>query len=296
MLLQIDHTTVYRYARPVTLGTHRLMVRPMEGHDVQVRSSTLAITPACRTRWIQDVFGNSIAILDFAEPAAELRVESRVTVEQYNTNPFDFVLDHYAGELPFRYSEDEAIDIAPFLRRQFPQDEPAIQNWIRPYLNAQGRARTLDFLTAITRSMPLYFQYTRREEPGVQSPGETLNKRAGSCRDFALLLMEAARQLGLAARFASGYLCRASSSNQAQEAASDATHAWAEIYLPGAGWKGFDPTCGILAADLHLRVAVSRHPGQAAPVSGSFIGAPGDDLGMIVTVNARAAEDTPPAT
>lgn len=285
MLLSISHVTVYRYSEPVRLGAHRLMVRPLEGHDVQIRSSTLQISPAYRLRWIQDVFGNSIALVDFQEMANEMRVESTVTVEQYNKNPFDFVVDPFAMELPFQYPTDEWTDVAPYLQRMHPGDDTAIRNWIRPFLNVNGRARTMDFLTALNKSVPMSFTYRRREEQGVQGPGETLQRRSGSCRDFALLLIETARALGLAARFVSGYLCQAS--DGVHEAALGATHAWAEIYLPGAGWKGFDPTCGILAADSHVRVAVTRLPSQAVPVAGIYDGTTAFYRGLQVLVDAR---------
>jgi len=286
MLLEISHHTLYRYSQPVSFSPHRLMVRPMEGHDVQIRSSILRLQPAHRLRWLHDVFDNSIAIADFTEPAAELRVESLVTVEQYNTNPFDFVLDPEATRLPFLYRPEELPDLLPYLQRDHPADEEALRHWLRPFLKPGGGTATLDFLTALNQSIPLAFTYTRREEPGVQSPGETLRRRAGSCRDFALLFMEAARHLGLAARFVSGYLCE--SGHVRFDAASGATHAWAEIYLPGAGWKGFDPTCGLLAADHHVRVAVARDPRQATPIRGAFLGPAAAFLGLEVTVKARA--------
>jgi transglutaminase-like putative cysteine protease len=285
MLLSISHITVYRYSQPVRLGAHRLMVRPLEGHDVQIRSSTLRIAPAYRLRWIQDIFGNSIALVDFLEPASEMRVESAVTVEQYNNNPFDFVVDPYATELPFQYLPDDQVDVAPYLHRMYPGEDTAIRNWVRPFLGINGRARTMEFLTALNKSVPMSFNYRRREEPGVQSPGETLQRRSGSCRDFALLLIETARAMGLAARFVSGYLCQAA--DGVHEAALGATHAWAEIYLPGAGWKGFDPTCGILAADSHVRVAVTRLPAQAVPVSGIYDGTMAYYRGLQVLVEAR---------
>lgn len=293
MILQIRHQTIYRYARPVKFGPHRLVIRPLEGHDVQIRSSGLTLAPAHRIRWVHDVFDNSIALVDFLEPSQEMNVISTVKVEQFNINPFDFILDASAMELPFSYSPEETKDVAVYSDMQYPQDRAAIQGWIKPFLNLQGRARTLDFLSSINKSFPLFFQYTRREEPGVQSPAETLRKRAGSCRDFALLLMEAARHLGLAARFVSGYLCHLET-EAPPDAASHATHAWTEIYLPGAGWKGFDPTSGILAADLHVRVAVTRTPSQAVPVMGTFSGSSRDFLGMTVTVDARAMKESAP--
>lgn len=285
MLLSIDHTTNYRYARPVKFGPHKLMIRAIEGHDVQIRKSGLSISVPHRIRWLDDVFGNSVALVEFQQPAAELHVHSTLEVEQFNTNPFDFVLEEQAVELPFRYGIDEAHDVAPFLRRHFPQDDETIRGWVRPFLSVTGTAGTADFLLALAKSVPIAFQYNVREEPGVQSPGTTLSLRAGSCRDFALLFMEGARLMGMAARYVSGYLCRADADGMLAQA-SDATHAWVEVYLPGAGWKGIDPTCGILAADYHVRTAVTRTPEQAVPVGGTFEASPSDYLAMDVKVHA----------
>jgi len=290
MLLKIEHITRYEYSRPVTFGQHRLMLRPLEGHDVQIRSSNLLVRPAGRIRWAHDIFDNSVAILHFNEPGIELVIESRVLVEQYNINPFDFVLDPAAVELPFRYSEAEWPDASGYLRRQHPEDDAAIASWLRPFQSVSGRTRTFDFLLALNKSVPLYFSYQRREEAGVQTPGFTLSHRAGSCRDFALLLMETARYLGLAARFVSGYLCQ--DGPTPADVATGSTHAWTEIYLPGAGWKGFDPTCGILAADTHVRAAVAREPGQAAPITGSFVGPVEAFRSLNVEVNVEFVKPT----
>lgn len=289
MLLSIEHGTTYRYARPVEFGLHKLMIRALEGHDVQIRQSGLAISVPHRIRWLQDIFGNSVALVELLEPGSELQIHSSLQVEQFNTDPFDFVLDRNAVEFPFRYMAEDAHDTAPFLRRHHPEDESAIRAWVRPFLDAKGRGKTLDFFTVLTKSIPIAFQYNVREEPGVQSPGQTLNLRTGSCRDFALLFMEAARLMGVAARYVSGYLCRADAGGTLAQA-SDATHAWVELYLPGAGWKGFDPTCGILAADYHVRTAVTRAPEQAVPVNGTFKGSPADYRGMEVKVHAVRVE------
>jgi len=289
MLLSIEHTTTYRYAHPVKFGPHKLMVRAIEAHDVQIRKSGLTISVPHRIRWLCDIFGNSVAVVELLEKASALTINSTLQVEQYNTNPFDFVLEPQALELPIHYRAEEAHDVAPFLRRHHPGDEDAVRSWIRPFLKADGTAKTLDFFYALSKSVPIAFQYNVREEPGVQSPGKTLSLRAGSCRDFALLFMEAARLLGVAARYVSGYVCRADAGGTLAQA-SDSTHAWVELYLPGAGWKGIDPTCGILAADSHVRTAVTRSPEQAVPVSGTFGGAPSDYLGMDVTVNAVREE------
>lgn len=294
MRLHIEHHTTYRYSKPVRFGPHRLLLRPREGHDVQIKESSLQISPTHRIRWVHDVFDNSVAEVQFLNESTELRIQSTLTLWQNNFDPFDFVLEPYASVLPFQYDEALSNDIMPYFKRHAPQDDEALKNWVRPYLNTKGQASTLDFLTAINRSVPMFFQYQQREEPGIQSPGETLQKRSGSCRDFALLMMEAARYLGLAARFVSGYLCETHAGPQF-EAASGATHAWTEIYLPGAGWKGFDPTCGILAATHHVRVASARDPAQASPISGAFIGTASTQQSLEVEVRAVALDD-PSAT
>lgn len=287
MLLKILHSTRYFYQRPVRFGPHRLLIRAIEGHDVQIRDSSLSVSPNARVRWLRDVFGNSIAIADFLEEATQLEIHSSLKVEQFNTNPFEFVLDESAVTLPFTYAPFEAFDVAPYCQIVHLEDVDVVRNWIRPFLDAKGAARTLDFFTALTKSVPLFFTYAPREEPGVQTPGETLKKRSGSCRDFALLLMEAARQLGVAARFVSGYLCRPIG-DDSSIIVRDSTHAWAELYLPGAGWKGFDPTSGTMAADLHVRTGVARVPDQANPVTGSFGGDFSNFLRMEVSVDASA--------
>ncbi len=271
MILSIYHKTRYTYREPVRFGVHRALIRPMEGHDLKIRSSGLSVSPSHKIRWAHDVFNNCVALVEFTEPSDELVIESTAEAGQSNPTPLDFALEPHALRLPMKYSEIEMRDIAPFLLWSFPGDAPSVSAWISPFLDIHGTAGTLDFFIALNQSVPLFFSYSRRETPGVQSPAETLRARSGSCRDFALLLMEAAKSMGCAARFVSGYLC--GNDEASQEAAAGATHAWTEIYLPGAGWKGFDPTCGRLADDYHVRVAVSREPFQAPPISGSFSGA-----------------------
>jgi transglutaminase-like putative cysteine protease len=285
MLLAIEHTTLYRYARPVKFGRHKLMIRPIEGHDVKIRRSGLTISVPQRVRWVHDVFGNSVAVVELLEDASELTFHSTLEVQQFNTNPFDFVLEKHALECPFLYRGEEGFDVASYLQSQHPGDADAVRAWIRPFLTVNGTAKTVEFFTALAKSVPIAFDYNAREEPGVQAPAQTLRLRAGSCRDFALLFIEAARSMGVAARYVSGYLCRADAEGTLAQA-SDATHAWVELYLPGAGWKGFDPTCGILAADYHVRTAVTRTPEQAVPVAGTFEGSPADYLGLHVKVHS----------
>lgn len=285
MILDVYHKTRYSYRQPVNFGIHRCFIRPIEGHDLKIRSSRLEISPDYQIRWVQDVFNNCVALVSFDKPSDELVIESEVVVEQFNTNPFNFVLDAHAVDLPIQYTDEEKLDISPFLLPSSLSNGNAVRDWISPFLDMNGKAKTMDFLTALNSSVPMYFSYARRETPGVQSPAETLRIRSGSCRDFALLIMEAARAMGLATRFVSGYLC--GNDDVSQEAAAGATHAWAEIYLPGAGWKGFDPTCGRLADDYHIRVAVSREPYQTLPVSGSYIGDQSLFTGLDIDVKVK---------
>lgn len=288
VLLRIEHTNIYRYTRPVEWTTHRLMLRPAESHGLQVQSEALEIQPAHRISWEHDVFYNSVAQVNFTEKADELIISSCYTVRQFNINPFDFVMEIYTNELPFEYQGDEVHDLSPYLAQQFPEDMAVVREWCQPFLEWKGHSQTLDFLLTMNSAVAADFRYGRREEPGIQRPARTLELGTGSCRDFALLFMEAARVMGLAARYVSGYLC--SMDDEKREEASDATHAWVEIYLPGAGWKGFDPTCGILAAGLHVRVAATRNPAQATPIRGSYLGEASLFRNMEVTVNAHAIQ------
>ncbi len=291
MLLKIDHINIYKYTRPVELTVHRLMLRPAESHGLQIRSEKLEIHPAHTLSWEHDVFYNSVAQVNFTEKTQELRIASQYTVEQFNINPFNFVLEIYTNDLPFDYRGDDVDDLAPYLIPQYPEDQPAIHEWLRPFLDSKGRGATLEFLLALNEAVAATFGYGAREEAGVQTPAQTLTLRTGSCRDFALLFMEAARHMGLAARYVSGYLC--SADDKEPEVAANATHAWTEIYLPGGGWKGFDPTCGILAAGLHVRVAATRNPQQATPIRGSYLGDASLFQDMSVSIDARVVEASP---
>jgi transglutaminase-like putative cysteine protease len=291
VLLNIQHTNIYRYKQPVELTLHRLMLRPAESHEVTIRSERLDIYPKHQLRWEHDVFYNSVALVNFEEKAQELWIRSSYTVEKLKLNPFEFVLEIYTNELPFAYKGDEADDLLPYMKPQFPDDGQAIHDWVKGRLDANGRAKTLDFLLNLNSSIPTDFSYSRREEPGIQTPAETLARRSGTCRDFALLFMEAARHMGLAARYVSGYLCN--SEDEDVDIAANATHAWTEIYLPGGGWRGFDPTSGILAAGYHVRVAATRNPSQATPIRGSYLGDPSLFIGMDVSIKARAIAPSP---
>lgn len=280
--IHIDHETTYRYAQPVRFEPHQLMVRPREGHDLRIEQSNLAINVPHQIRWLRDIYDNSIARVHFHEPAELLSLRSRVEVIQYNLNPLDFLIDSYAWHYPFLYSPRERPDLIPYQLTIFPQQQSALRSWMVAFWKPGQSVETLELLTQVNRAIHQQMRYQRREESGVQSPEETLALQSGSCRDLAVLLMEACRCWGLASRFVSGYLL------VPEEHAS--THAWAEIYLPGAGWKGFDPTHGTMADANHVPVAVSRHPEGAAPVSGAFIGPVEAFLSMEVKVRLRRGD------
>ncbi|MBP2311446.1 transglutaminase family protein [Azospirillum soli] len=294
MTLDIRHTTTYRYARPVTFGDHRLMFRPRDSHDLRLIETGLVITPTpAKVRWLHDVFGNSIAVASFDQPADELRFQSHIRVEHYPLDAPEFPIEDYARTYPFSYTAEEVPDLARTTQRHYPDPDHRVDDWAKRFvlIGENGPPDTQDMLVAMTRSIKESFTYQARDDEGTQSPVETLEKGTGSCRDFALLMMEAARSLGFAARFVSGYLY-----DPARDGVEGgcvmgggATHAWVEIYLPGAGWVEFDPTNGIIGNKSLIRVAVARDPSQAIPLSGSWTGAPADYLGMTVDVQVTSA-------
>jgi transglutaminase-like putative cysteine protease len=267
MKIRIRHRTTYNYSQPVSFGQHKIMVRPREGHDLHIESSVLEISPAHNIRWMRDVNGNSIAKVDFTQTAAQISFYSEVILQQYDTNPLDFILEESAVNYPFIYDPDSLQELTAFMALLYPKDSAVLREWLGQFLKPGNKIQTIALLQNVNTHINRTFQYQRRDDPGVQTPAETLGKNSGSCRDFATLLLEACRCWGMAARFVSGYMqC------EATEAGGASTHAWMEVYLPGAGWKGFDPTSGIMTGVQHVTVAVSRNPENAAPVAGSFQG------------------------
>jgi transglutaminase-like putative cysteine protease len=266
-LLKISHLTEYGFPAPVELLPHRLLLRPREGHDVRIVSSRLEIVPAARVQWHRDVLDNSVAVAHFAASSSRLSIASEVVLEHYDEAPLDFIVEEHAVQYPFDYGRGEEAELAPFRRAVYPEDQAVVAAWVQDR-GLAAPTETYVVLDRLNRAIGGELEYGVREEPGVQSPAVTLGRGGGSCRDYAALFMEASRHLGLAARFVSGYLHA-----PATEAGPGATHAWAEVYLPGAGWKGFDPTGGEVAGGRHIPVAVARHPERVPPVAGSFRGA-----------------------
>jgi transglutaminase-like putative cysteine protease len=265
--LQIHHLTRYQYAETVKLLPHTLHLRPRDGHDIRVQSSKLNISPEFRIHWKRDVYGNSVAVVEFTRDANELVIASEVVVENYEEQPLDFVLEDYARFFPFEYDPGEQIDLAPYKTPIYEQDQAMVSEWVADLCNPANKVDTITMLTTLNTNIANGYRYQLREEEGVQSPSQTLSSGTGSCRDFATLFIESCRHCGLASRFISGYV-----RNESADPWSTATHAWAEVYLPGSGWRGFDPTSGLLVSGDHIAVAVHRHPEAIPPISGSFVG------------------------
>ena len=266
--IKITHTTRYEYAQPVEFLTHKLHIRPREGHDIRIESSQLRISPNYTIRWERDIYGNSIALVDFLDKSRILEVTSNVIVQHYAEQPLEFAVDESALHYPFHYDPLEQIDLIPYQMAVFPRDYPIVQEWLKEVCYPDKSMKTAELLDTLNKAISSHFNYQMREEPGVQSPQQTIELGSGSCRDFAAMFIEACRVFGLASRFVSGYLLLPFE-NASQHMA---THAWAEVYLPGSGWRGFDSTSGTLVAGNHIAVAQHRHPEAIPPVSGSFIG------------------------
>jgi transglutaminase-like putative cysteine protease len=286
-LLTVRHVTTYRYSEAVGLGEHRMMFRPRESHDLRLIAARLDIAPQpAQLRWVHDVFDNSVAVATFSGRTTELRFDSTVTLEHIETDLPDYALEPAAASYPFAYAADDLPDLAPALRRQSPAAD--IDLWATGFLAHAGSTDTLALLRAMTVGIREQLAYTRRIERGVQTPSETLRRGSGSCRDFALLMIDGARALGLAARFVSGYIFVpdvAPADEPAGMRGGGATHAWLQVYLPGAGWVDFDPTNSIIGNRNLIRVAVAWEPAQALPLWGSFIGYASAFLGMEVAVS-----------
>ncbi|MET3927931.1 transglutaminase family protein [Devosia sp. 2618] len=281
-LLSVRHETVYRYARPVKFGDHRMLVRPRDSAEQTLESFKLHITPEpAHIRWIHDVFGNGIAIAEFGNEAEELRIVASMVLDHERPPLPTFEIDQRARNYPFDYGDVDVIDLTPTRRRQFPE-ETEVDDWARQFINKQGATDTAVMLMDMTHGIKAQFNYLRRPDPGTQRPATTLSSGQGTCRDFALLMIEAVRSLGLAARFVTGYLY--SPSREDSHQGGGATHAWCQVYLPGAGWVEFDPTNGIIGTRDLIRVGVAREPRQAIPISGTFVGNKSDYLGMSVDV------------
>lgn len=283
-LLNLSHVTTYSYRQPASFGEHRIMVRPRESYDQHLIDATLNIDPLPRdVRWLQDVFGNSVAIATFDKRATRLVIDSQVQVLHSPAEVEHVDIEEYARLYPFTYSSEEMPDLLRSIERQHLDPQRLIDSWARRFVNPTGKTETLAMLSEMTASIRREFTYVARPEKGTQTPIETLTRRKGTCRDYAMLMIEAVRALGFAARFVSGYVYNPTA--REQRTGGGNTHAWVRVYLPGSGWVEFDPTNGIVGSRGLIRVAVARDIYQAVPISGTWAGFPGSFIDMTVAVN-----------
>lgn len=284
-IVTINHVTRYRYRRDVAFGEHRILVRPRESYDQRVLHAELKIDPEPQfLRWQQDVFGNAVASAQFDARADELEICATAEVEHLPNDRTDIAIEKYAQSYPFTYSAEDMPDLLRSIERSYPDADRAIDSWARSFL-AEGESDTLLVLRGITESLYNDFEYEQRFDHGVQSPLATLTMRKGTCRDYAVLMMEAVRALGFAARFVSGYLY--ATNNEKARIGGHSTHAWLRVFLPGSGWIEFDPTNGIVGNRGLIRVAVAREPHQAVPLSGTWMGQKGSHIDMDVDVRIK---------
>jgi transglutaminase-like putative cysteine protease len=281
--LRIIHTTEYHYREPVRFGVHRVLMRPREGHDLRIIQSMAEASPASSIDWVRDIHGNSIAVVAFRESSRLLRIHSDLMVDLAADRMRECDVAALARQYPFQYEADEQIDILPYRIPSYPHDGPKLREWLRGVYVPGTLVNTLELLKRLNTAIYETLEYKWREEYGVQLPCESLRLGTGSCRDYAVLMMETARHLGFAARFVTGYI-------QMEAGQHGATHAWTEIYLPGAGWRGFDPTNHKMAGPEHVAVAVTREQEKAAPVSGTWEGPSGAFERMEVIVRVEAVQ------
>jgi len=294
-LLTVRHVTTYRYKQLVSFGEHRMMLRPRDSYDQRLIESRLAIDPEPSVlNWTHDVFGNCVAIARFSRRAETLTFDSTIRLDHEPNNALEFALEDYALDYPFSYSSEEIPDLSRTIERQYLDRDRDVDRWAHQFLRKQGPTGTRELLAAMTHAIHDRFTYIARSEIGTQDPALTLRIGSGSCRDFALLMMEAVRSLGIAARFVSGYLAP-SGRVDLKRLGGESTHAWCEVYLPGAGWVEYDPTNGLIGNDELIRVAVVRDPRQAVPISGTWTGFPSDFIDMTVDVSVTPDAPEPAA-
>jgi transglutaminase-like putative cysteine protease len=284
--LKIHHRTTYHYRQPVSLGPHRLMLRPRESRDLRLISSDVAVTPAAVVTWAHDVFGNAVAMATLQAMADNLVIDS-VAELQLNAAAWP-IFDIAASAIfyPFRYSDDEWIDLVALANQQYPDPAGQLSGWARAFVRGNP-TDTLALLKDLSAGVPGRIGYQSREDEGTQSPIQTLNRGWGSCRDLAVLFVEAARSLGFGARIVSGYLYNAEQTFVGSRGPGS-THAWAEVYVPGAGWITFDPTHRSVGGVNLIPVAVARDIRQTMPVAGSFVGMTDAFHGMTVEVRVTS--------
>jgi transglutaminase-like putative cysteine protease len=289
--VKIVHTTEYAYRNPVGLTRHRLMLRPDDSHDLRLIEGSLTVDPEpSMTHWTHDAFDNSICWLEWPTDlkTKRLSIVSRLDLihHPHGAPAPVYSLEPSAKAFPFSYDLEDIPDIARLTERQLPDRDRKVHAWARRFVADVRNARTLDVLEAMTHAIKADFRYQARHEEGTQTAAETLARGAGTCRDFAVLMMEALRSFGVATRFVTGYLYDKASG---ETVGGGSTHAWCSVYLPGAGWVEYDPTNGLIAGANLIRVGQTRCASQALPVAGGYIGAADDAEGLHVDVTVSTS-------
>jgi transglutaminase-like putative cysteine protease len=282
--LAIRHETRYEYEHEVDFGEWRLMLRPTDSHALRVVSAKLEFTPAGQARWAYDAWGNSVCFLNFDATAKVLSVTSRLVVDRYPA-PIDCSAGDSQAGLPVLYDNADLYALAPLIRPVTDDPDGVLRRWIRAEIG-NGARPAVELLRHLNQLIHDQFAYAARHEEGVQTPEQTLALKSGSCRDFAWLMIEAARRIGFAARFASGYVAPASGA----ATGNGTTHAWCEVFLPSLGWIEFDPTNALAESPHLIRVASTRVPGEASPVRGTISEPAGSAMYVSVAIEPVPAE------
>lgn len=299
MPFQVVHRTSYAYDAPVRLGRHRLMLRPRDSHDLRLLDATLSISPDAAVEWRHDVFGNSIGLASFTAETTELAIESRLLIERFPL-ALDACERGAARPWPFVYDGDDRADLGALAIPERLEDEEPILAWVRERLGDPAAHSATDLLYRLSETIHGALTYAAREAEGTQSARATIERGSGTCRDYAQLMIEAARVLGYGARFVTGYLYSPALDDGAADGRASvgaaATHAWAEAFAPDEGWIAFDPTNNAIESRDLIRVAAVRTARQASPVSGGFYGKAASTMEVTVEIaEVPGAPDGPPA-
>ncbi|MBM4201883.1 MAG: transglutaminase family protein [Gammaproteobacteria bacterium] len=297
VVLEVEHTTTYTYANPVTFGEHRAIFLPRGSHGGRILGYEVKTSIPSRTHWISDTLSNNVAVIAFNEPGSQLSVTCKFRVVHFGLKGVEaFPLDSRAELIPVQYTPSEWTDLVVYLQPCEDDPDGSVAAWAKSF-TLGDLYETRDVLQRMMNTVRDTFTYEARNEEGTRTPGETLAKKSGTCRDYAWLMIEALRRLGIACRFVTGYLYdSALDGGDDGKTGSGATHAWLEVYLPGAGWLSYDPTNRITEGFDLIQVAIARRPEQAVPLAGSWFGAPGDYLGMKVDVAVRKLAALPDFT
>lgn len=287
--LSILHETRYSYARPVAFGPHRLLIRPRDSHAIRIVEASLATSLPGTTRWSYDANGNCVCTFQPEGEADHLTITSTLVIDRFPAPLVGLAIDDPHTTAPVVYGFEDRAVLDPFIRPVADDADAVLLRWLRERMERPGEA-ALDFLLRLNTAIHQGFEYQARDEEGVQTPAQTIERGAGACRDLAWLMVEALRRLGYAAVFVSGYVYSPPREGRDAIRGAGATHAWVEVFLPDLGWIEFDPTNGLAESEDLIRVAATRTPGEALPVSGTLIGDPGAST-LSVTVEVRQLED-----